>query len=90
MIVAADVITGGNERGRLGPMARAAERELEEAGVEERPEVALADAGYWNGEQIAALERKGARRSWSRPMPTPAGRRARSDGAAATSGCASA
>jgi hypothetical protein len=59
VIVAADVITGGNERGRLGPMAKAAERELEAAGVEEKPEVALADAGYWNRPQIAALERTG-------------------------------
>ena len=59
VIVAADVITGANERGRLGPMAKATERELEAAGVEERPEVALADAGYWNGPQIAALEAKG-------------------------------
>ena len=59
VIVAADVITGGNERGRLGPMAEAAEQELERAGVEERPSAALADAGYWNGDQIAALEARG-------------------------------
>jgi transposase len=59
IVVAADVITGGNERGHLGPMAKAAERELENAGVEEKPEVALADAGYWNGPQIAELERTG-------------------------------
>lgn len=59
VVVAADVITGGNERGRLGPMAEAAEHELAKAGVEERPSAALADAGYWNGSQIAALEAKG-------------------------------
>ncbi|MGA6948190.1 MAG: transposase [Solirubrobacterales bacterium] len=59
VIVAADVITGGNERGQLGPMAKAAERELENAGVEGKPEVALADAGYWNAAQIKALEEKG-------------------------------
>ena len=39
-------------------MAKAAERELE-AGVDGKPEVALADAGYWNGPQIDALEAKG-------------------------------
>ena len=89
VIVAADVITGGNERGRLGPMAEAAEQELERAGVEERPSAALADAGYWNGDQIAALEAR-ACRCWCRPTPTPARRRARSGEGAATSGCESA
>jgi Transposase DDE domain len=58
-VVAADVITGGNERHRLEPMAEAAETELEKSGIEERPGVALADAGYWNSRQIEALERKG-------------------------------
>ena len=59
VIVAAEVITGGNERHRLAPMAEAAKRELAAAGIKQRPEVALADAGYWNGEQIAALQAKG-------------------------------
>ena len=35
------------------------EQELERAGIDEKPKVALADAGYWNGEQIAALETEG-------------------------------
>lgn len=59
VIVAAEVITGGNERHRLAPMAKAAEAELEGAGIEEKPKAALADAGYWNGDQIAALEANG-------------------------------
>jgi transposase len=61
LIVAADVITGGNERHRLEPMVQAAEAELAGAGVAERPSTALADAGYWNSPQIAALEAKGTR-----------------------------
>lgn len=61
LIVAADVITGGNERHRLEPMAEAAEAELARAGVAERPRTALADAGYWNSPQIEALEAKGVR-----------------------------
>ena len=88
MIVAAEVITGGNERGRLGPMAKAAERELENAGIEEKSEVALADAGYWNGPQIAELERAGT----TVLVPPDADTRkvpSKIDGAAATSGCAS-
>jgi transposase len=59
VIVAADVITGGNERGRLAPLANAAEQELERAGIDEKPKVAIADAGYWNGRQIEELERGG-------------------------------
>jgi transposase len=61
VVVAAEVISGGNERGRLGPMAEAAETELAAAGVEEKPDLALADAGYWNGEHIEALEARGMR-----------------------------
>jgi transposase len=60
LIVAAELITGANERNRLEPMARATEAELAKAGVDERPEVILADAGYYNGPQIEELEAKGA------------------------------
>ena len=59
LIVAAELITGGNERHRLEPMATAAERELAEAGVEAKPDVVLADAGYWNRPQIDRLEARG-------------------------------
>lgn len=61
MIVAAEVITGGNERHRLGPMAEAAETELAQAGINELPGTALADAGYWNSPQIEELEARGIR-----------------------------
>jgi Transposase DDE domain len=59
-------------------MVRAAERELTEAGVSEKPQVVVADAGYWHHDQmdnlagrgITALvppdagKRKGARPGW--------------------------
>jgi len=61
VIVAAEVITGANERNRLEPMAKAAERELAKAGVTDKPELCLADAGYYNGPQIEALEAEGIR-----------------------------
>jgi len=61
VIVAAELITGGNERHRLGPMAEAAEAELEQAGITTQPETVLADAGYWNSPQIEVLEAKGIR-----------------------------
>jgi len=61
VIVAADVISGGNERHRLEPLAQAAEAELAKAGVTEKPELVLADAGYWNTPQIESLEERGVR-----------------------------
>ena len=40
-------------------MISAAERELEGAGVTERPEVVLADAGYWSNDHIDSLRERG-------------------------------
>ena len=61
VIVAAELITGANERNRLEPMARAAEAELAAAGVDDKPDLILADAGYYNGPQIEELEAEGAK-----------------------------
>lgn len=61
VIVAAELITGANERHRLEPMARAAEKELKRAGITEKTTTVLADAGYWNSPQIAVLEESGTR-----------------------------
>jgi hypothetical protein len=36
-------------------------RELERAGIDQRPETVLADGGYWNTAQIAALGHQGLR-----------------------------
>jgi Transposase DDE domain len=44
---------------QLEPMVSAAESELEDAGVEDRPEVVLADAGYWSNSHIDALRERG-------------------------------
>jgi transposase len=55
IIIAADVLVGGTDQGQLEPMIRAAQAELETAGIAETIEVALADAGYWNSEQIQNL-----------------------------------
>jgi hypothetical protein len=38
--------------GHLEPVVRAALRELEDAGVTQRPETVLADAGYWHTRQM--------------------------------------
>jgi transposase len=60
VIVAADVVTGSRDQGRLGPMITAARAELAAAGSE-GPEVVLADAGYWAAGQITELEADGIR-----------------------------
>jgi transposase len=59
IIVAAEIATDGLDTSQLDPMIRATERQLEQAGVEERPEVVLADAGYWSNEHIDRLRERG-------------------------------
>jgi transposase len=59
IIVAAEIAPDGLDFAQLDPMVSAAERELAEAGVAERPEVVLADAGYWSNEHIDRLRERG-------------------------------
>src|SRR5215207_7006909 len=59
IIVAAEIAPDGLDFAQLDPMVSAAERELEKAGVKERPEVVLADAGYWSNEHIDSLRERG-------------------------------
>jgi hypothetical protein len=59
IIVAAEIAPDGLDFTQLDPMVTAAERELEGAGVFERPEVVLADAGYWSNDHIDALRQRG-------------------------------
>ena len=59
IIVAAEIASDGLDFAQLDPMIAAAERELEEAGVTERPGVVLADAGYWSNGHIDALRERG-------------------------------
>jgi transposase len=61
IVIAADVICGGNERHRLAPMITQACDELQRAGINDAPEVALADAGYWNSPHIQQLAERGIR-----------------------------
>src|SRR5439155_12235411 len=59
IVVAAEITTEGADFEQLEPMVGAAEQELEGAGVDERPEVALADAGYWSNGHIDSLRERG-------------------------------
>ena len=42
-------------------MLDATERELRAAGVGDTPQVLLADAGYWHGEQMQRIADRGSR-----------------------------
>jgi transposase len=52
IIVAAEIAVESPDFGHLEPTTRAALRELEAAGVTQRPETILADAGYWHTRQM--------------------------------------
>jgi hypothetical protein len=59
--VAADLTQQANDSGQFEPMIGAAPREFERAGIDQQPEMVLADGGYWNTAQIAALGHQGLR-----------------------------
>jgi hypothetical protein len=78
VVLAAEVLSIAPDFGQLEPMLDAAQRELTAAGIDERPGVLLADAGYGHQQQMEriidrgtavlippdASKRKGARRGW--------------------------
>jgi Transposase DDE domain len=59
IIVAAEIAPEGTDFRQLCPMIAAAERELTGAGVNQRPGVVLADAGYWSNPQIDSVRERG-------------------------------
>jgi transposase len=52
IIIAAELAVESPDFGHLEPVVRATLRELEHAGVSDRPETVLADAGYWHTGQM--------------------------------------
>jgi transposase len=59
VVVAAEIKTTPTDFGFLGPMVDVARRQLEAAGVDESPQVVLADSGYWHNEQMDAFAADG-------------------------------
>ena len=55
IVVAAELTNRTADGGMLEPMIGAARTELADAGVQELPTTALADAGYWSARQIEKL-----------------------------------
>jgi transposase len=78
IVIAAEVTVDSPDFGHLEPMVSATETELAAAGIEDAPEVVLADAGYWHQAQMERItgrgtvvlippdagKRKGARPGW--------------------------
>ena len=52
IVLAADVMVSSADFGHLEPMLTQAREQLARAGVSEKPEVVVADAGYWHQEQM--------------------------------------
>jgi len=55
IVLAAEISTEPVDFSSLGPMITATLRELEQAGLTNKPEVAVADAGFWNERQMDEL-----------------------------------
>ncbi len=52
IVLAAEITTESGDFSHLKPMVEATLRELEHAGVPDKPQVAVADAGYWNEQHM--------------------------------------
>ena len=61
IVIAAEVTVDSPDFGHLEPMVNAAERELTAIGIDELPEVVLADAGYWHHVQMERIVNRGCR-----------------------------
>ena len=59
IVLAAEVTIDSGDFGHLEPMVEATEAELKRAGRSERPQVALADAGYWHQKQMENVVNRG-------------------------------
>jgi hypothetical protein len=59
IVLAAEISTESLDTANLQPMIETALVELARAGVEQTPEVVLADAGYWKNDAIDALVARG-------------------------------
>jgi transposase len=59
IVIAAEVHVSSADFGQLEPMIASARAELARAGIEQAPEVVLADAGYWHHVQMQRLAGEG-------------------------------
>jgi hypothetical protein len=81
IVVAAEISIESLDTANLQPMVESARTELQAAGVEDKPGVVLADAGYWKNEAIEAggpghPDAGGSRRRQAKSAQTGPSRRA--------------
>ena len=55
VVLAAEITVESGDFSHLKPMVDATLRELEQAGISDKPQTALADAGYWNEQHMDAV-----------------------------------
>ena len=59
IVLAAEISTRPGDFSHLSPMLAATHQELEHAAIGDRPQIALADAGFWNEEHMDDLAAQG-------------------------------
>ncbi len=59
IVVAAEISTESLDTANLRPMVQTARAELQAAGIQDKPGVVLADAGYWRNDAIEAIVGQG-------------------------------
>jgi transposase len=59
IVLAAEITIDSPDFGHLEPMVIATENQLDQLGMTERPQIALADAGYWHQVQIQNIINRG-------------------------------
>jgi transposase len=59
IVIAAEVNADSPDFGHLQPMVDATQRELRAIGIDQPPEVVLADAGYWHQDQMENIINRG-------------------------------
>lgn len=59
IVIAAEINTDSSDFGHLGPMVKAARRQVRKIGIFNKPGVVLADAGDWHHEQMDELAARG-------------------------------
>jgi hypothetical protein len=87
IVIAAEVTVETSDFSQLEPMITKAREELAAVGIDDLPEVVVADAGYWQKQGIQQLVNQGCRRS-SLPTPTSAKAHAPAAAAGSTTSCA--
>jgi hypothetical protein len=87
IVLAAEITNDPGDFSHLRPMIDSMLSEFDRAGVQDRPEIVVADAGYWNEEHINDVIADRHMQVLTRPIPVNATGRDRGGTAGFTPGC---